>query len=143
MGGASYTIYLSHTILYKVISGLGAIELVRSTGFPPELALLATVGVICAVSAAFYAYVERPVYGLAKSLVAPRLVPRLADGGEVRRDRGALGGTATELPGRPTAEPRPPLSTAAPRRSQSPAGSRRGGQAPGEGPGQREPRSPG
>ena len=72
MGSASYTIYLSHTILYKVVAGLGVFEVVRSSGFPAEIAILAIMGLICCFSAVYYVYVEGPLYSAAKALVAHR-----------------------------------------------------------------------
>ncbi len=72
MGGASYSIYLSHTILYRVGAALGLYPAVRESAVPAALAYALLVALILAFSAAFYVLVERPLYRAAKALFPSR-----------------------------------------------------------------------
>lgn len=76
MGGASYSIYLSHTILYRVAAGLGLYPAVRASAVPAGLAYVLLVAAILAFSAAFYVWVERPLYRAAKALFPSRRRPK-------------------------------------------------------------------
>ncbi len=67
-GGASYTIYLCHTIFYQLARDVGLLERVRSSPVPAELAYLALVLGILAFSIVFSLLVEGPLYRLAKGL---------------------------------------------------------------------------
>ena len=70
MGGASYSIYLCHTIFLYVFSSVGVFAAVRDSAFPALLGYLLLVLLVLAFSALFYVRVERPVYRFAKSLPA-------------------------------------------------------------------------
>lgn len=74
-GGASYTIYLSHTILYRFARGTGLVEAVRESGFPASIAYALTVAVVLGSSALFYVWIEDPLYRAAKGFVARRPAP--------------------------------------------------------------------
>ncbi len=72
MGGASYTIYLSHTIIYRMLRGTGFVDAVRDSSVSPALVYVGVVLSILVVSAAFYTYFEAPLYERAKSAFKAR-----------------------------------------------------------------------
>lgn len=78
LGGASYSLYLSHIILLRVFRSMGLFDFVEEHELNPELFYLLTLLVIVAFSAAFYSWVERPVYQYAKKIPGRFLESRKA-----------------------------------------------------------------
>ena len=68
MGGASYSTYLSHTIIFQVLSASGVFVAVRNSAFPASVGYVLLMALILGSSALFYVAVERPIYRFAKSL---------------------------------------------------------------------------
>jgi exopolysaccharide production protein ExoZ len=77
LGGASYSLYLCHTIILDAIEYSGLQAWLIGATFPPLLMYIALLLLIQAIAVVFYLLVEKPVYSLAKQWAYTALSPRI------------------------------------------------------------------
>lgn len=78
LGGASYSLYLCHTIILDAIEYSGLQAWLIGATFPPLLMYIALLLLIQAIAVVFYLLVEKPVYARAKQWVYTAASPRVA-----------------------------------------------------------------